>query len=126
MCTKVFQHRPQGSLTDETQLDAVVVWDWLISLPREYRFVSTRAIVCLTLHEVLHAQIWKTHWTPVKVAYLFCRYVFNSSCDATCGADAYSYWVITVVPYLLYCFVVDHSLSTCRKIYKVRRACFLP
>ncbi|KAF8346936.1 hypothetical protein F5887DRAFT_958524 [Amanita rubescens] len=63
---------------------AVVVWDWLISLPREYRF------------------IWKTHWTPVKVAYLFCRY-----------------WVITVVPYLLYCFVVDHSLSTCRKIYKI-------
>ncbi|KAF8634974.1 hypothetical protein AX15_000697 [Amanita polypyramis BW_CC] len=63
---------------------AVVVWDWIISLPREYRF------------------IWKTHWTPVKVAYLFCRY-----------------WVITVVPYLLYCFVIDHPISTCRKIYKI-------
>ncbi|KAK2461409.1 hypothetical protein APHAL10511_005872 [Amanita phalloides] len=63
---------------------AVVVWDWIISLPREYRF------------------IWKTHWTPVKVAYLFCRY-----------------WVITVVPYLLYCFVIDHPVSTCRKIYKI-------
>ncbi|KAJ7204336.1 hypothetical protein GGX14DRAFT_460036 [Mycena pura] len=62
---------------------AVVIWDWLISLPREWIFV------------------WKTHWTPVKVAYLFCRY-----------------WVIAVVPYLLYCFVMDHSLETCQKIYK--------
>lgn len=34
---------------------AVVLWDWVISLPREWRF------------------IWKTNWTPVKVAYLFCR-----------------------------------------------------
>ncbi|KAJ7823267.1 hypothetical protein B0H13DRAFT_2241520 [Mycena leptocephala] len=64
--------------------DAVVIWDWLISLPREWRFV------------------WKTHWTPVKVAYLFCRY-----------------WVIAVVPYLLYCFVMDHSLETCQTIYKI-------
>ncbi|KAJ7654841.1 hypothetical protein B0H17DRAFT_1021720 [Mycena rosella] len=63
---------------------AVVIWDWLISLPREWRFV------------------WKTHWTPVKMAYLFCRY-----------------WVIAVVPYLLYCFVMDHSLETCQRIYKI-------
>ncbi|KAH9486229.1 hypothetical protein JR316_0000293 [Psilocybe cubensis] len=64
--------------------DAVVLWDWIISLTREYRFV------------------WRTHWTPVKVAYLFCRY-----------------WVIIVVPYLLYCFVVDHSRETCERIYKI-------
>ncbi|PFH52225.1 hypothetical protein AMATHDRAFT_57149 [Amanita thiersii Skay4041] len=63
---------------------AVVIWDWIISLPREYRF------------------IWKTHWTPVKIAYLFCRY-----------------WIITVVPYLLYCFVIDHPAATCQKIYKI-------
>ncbi|KAF9270645.1 hypothetical protein L218DRAFT_969139 [Marasmius fiardii PR-910] len=63
--------------------DAVVIWDWLVSLSREWRFV------------------WKTHWTPVKVAYLFCRY-----------------WVIAVVPYLLYCFVADHSRETCEKIYR--------
>ncbi|KAJ7269400.1 hypothetical protein B0H12DRAFT_1095610 [Mycena haematopus] len=63
---------------------AVVIWDWLISLPREWRFV------------------WKTHWTPVKMAYLFCRY-----------------WVISVVPALLYCFVADHTRETCQKIYKV-------
>ncbi|KAF9074854.1 hypothetical protein BDP27DRAFT_1286950 [Rhodocollybia butyracea] len=64
--------------------DAVVIWDWLVSLPREWRFV------------------WKTHWTPVKVAYLFCRY-----------------WVIAVVPYLLYAFVSDHSVETCQKIYRI-------
>lgn len=63
---------------------AVVLWDWIISLPREWRF------------------IWKTQWTPVKLAYLFCRY-----------------WVITVVPYLLFCFVVDHSRVTCERIYKI-------
>ncbi|KAF9535594.1 hypothetical protein CPB83DRAFT_21382 [Crepidotus variabilis] len=63
---------------------AVVLWDWIISLPREYRFV------------------WRTHWTPVKVAYLFCRY-----------------WVIAVVPYLLYCFVVDHPKPVCERIYKI-------
>ncbi|KAK7465431.1 hypothetical protein VKT23_005409 [Stygiomarasmius scandens] len=63
---------------------AVVIWDWLISLPREYRF------------------IWKSQWTPVKVAYLFCRY-----------------WVILVVPYLLYAFVGDHPTETCAKIFKI-------
>jgi hypothetical protein len=31
----------------------------------------------------------------------------------------HSYWVITVVPYLLYAFVNNHSLETCQKIYKV-------
>ncbi|KAL1757277.1 hypothetical protein FB107DRAFT_259942 [Schizophyllum commune] len=64
--------------------DAVVVWDWIISLGREYRF------------------IWKTHWTPVKAAYLFCRY-----------------WVIAVVPYLLFCFVTNHTKETCERIYKI-------
>ncbi|KAI9512487.1 hypothetical protein F5148DRAFT_1162119 [Russula earlei] len=62
----------------------VVLWDWIISLPREWQY------------------IWKTSWTPVKVAYLFCRY-----------------WVISVVPYLLYAFVNNHSLETCQKIYKI-------
>ncbi|KII93599.1 hypothetical protein PLICRDRAFT_131547 [Plicaturopsis crispa FD-325 SS-3] len=63
---------------------AVVLWDWVISLPREWRF------------------IWKTHWTPVKMAYLFCRY-----------------WVIAVVPYLLFAFVVNHSLAECEKMYRI-------
>ncbi|KAF5388590.1 hypothetical protein D9757_004688 [Collybiopsis confluens] len=63
---------------------AVVIWDWLISLPREWRF------------------IWKTHWTPVKIAYLFCRY-----------------WVIAVVPYPLYVFVLNHSWETCERIYRI-------
>lgn len=63
---------------------AVVIWDWAISLPREWRF------------------IWKTHWTPVKTAYLFCRY-----------------WVIAVVPYLLYVFVTNHTEAECQKIYRI-------
>ncbi|KAI0274971.1 hypothetical protein BC834DRAFT_850543 [Gloeopeniophorella convolvens] len=63
---------------------AVVLWDWIISLPREWQY------------------IWKTSWTPVKVAYLFCRY-----------------WVISVVPYLLFAFVNNHSFEACQRIYKI-------
>ncbi|KIJ66246.1 hypothetical protein HYDPIDRAFT_86277 [Hydnomerulius pinastri MD-312] len=70
---------------------AVVVWDWIISLPREWRFACT-----------LHSYIWKTSWTPVKVAYLFCRY-----------------WVIAVVPYLLFAFVTNHTQEVCEKIFKI-------
>ncbi|KAJ7786654.1 hypothetical protein B0H16DRAFT_1756396 [Mycena metata] len=83
--------------------DAVVVWDWLISLPREWRFV------------------WKTHWTPVKMAYLFCRQValVSRSTRTHSRRAPHSYWVIAVVPYLLYSFVMDHSLEVCQKIYKI-------
>ncbi|KAJ7492307.1 hypothetical protein FB451DRAFT_1551694 [Mycena latifolia] len=48
-----------ASVLTESLSDAVVIWDWIISLPREWRFV------------------WKTHWTPVKMAYLFCRQVVH-------------------------------------------------
>ncbi|THH33401.1 hypothetical protein EUX98_g780 [Antrodiella citrinella] len=47
-------------------------------------------------------QIWKTSWTPVKIAYIFCRY-----------------WVIAVVPYLLWAFCVDHSWETCERVYRI-------
>ncbi|KAL7285619.1 hypothetical protein ACG7TL_000723 [Trametes sanguinea] len=63
---------------------AVVVWDWFFGLQREWRF------------------IWKTSWTPVKVAYLFCRY-----------------WVLAVVPYLLWAFAVNHPLETCERIFRI-------
>ncbi|KAI0800834.1 hypothetical protein C8Q74DRAFT_447854 [Fomes fomentarius] len=63
---------------------AIVVWDWFFGLQREWRF------------------IWTTNWTPVKVAYLFCRY-----------------WVLAVVPYLLYCFCADHTLEVCERIFKI-------
>ncbi|CCL98088.1 uncharacterized protein FIBRA_00082 [Fibroporia radiculosa] len=63
---------------------AVVVWDWLLALPKEWRF------------------IWKTSWTPVKVAYLFCRY-----------------WVLAVGPVLLWAFVSNHSWQTCERIYRI-------
>ncbi|KAI0684127.1 hypothetical protein BC835DRAFT_1422565 [Cytidiella melzeri] len=44
--------------------------------------------------------IWKAHWTLVKVAYLLCRY-----------------WVIAVVPYLLWAFCTNHTVEECEKIY---------
>ncbi|KAI0687163.1 hypothetical protein BC835DRAFT_1512788 [Cytidiella melzeri] len=62
----------------------IVVWDWAIALPRKYRF------------------IWKTHWTPVKVAYLLCRY-----------------WVIAAVPYFLWAFCTNHTVEECEKIYRI-------
>ncbi|KAI0685785.1 hypothetical protein BC835DRAFT_1289383, partial [Cytidiella melzeri] len=44
--------------------------------------------------------IWKVHWTLVKVVYLLCRY-----------------WVIAVVPYLLWAFCTNHTIEECEKIY---------
>ncbi|KAI0321358.1 hypothetical protein OF83DRAFT_1161859 [Amylostereum chailletii] len=75
--------RPSVSF-DLHLLDAIVLWDWIISLPREWYY------------------IWKTQWTPVKATYLFCRY-----------------WVIAVVPYLLYAFVMDHSVAACEKMFRI-------
>ncbi|KZT74948.1 hypothetical protein DAEQUDRAFT_14666 [Daedalea quercina L-15889] len=63
---------------------AVTCWDWILTFPKEWRY------------------IWKTSWTPVKVAYLFCRY-----------------WVLITVPYLLWAFVVQHPLETCEKVYRI-------
>ncbi|KIP10082.1 hypothetical protein PHLGIDRAFT_272630 [Phlebiopsis gigantea 11061_1 CR5-6] len=63
---------------------AIVLWDWALGLPREWRF------------------IWKTSWTPVKIAYLFCRY-----------------WVIAVMPYLLWAFCTNHSLEECEKVFRI-------
>ncbi|TDL21002.1 hypothetical protein BD410DRAFT_750322 [Rickenella mellea] len=63
---------------------AVVIWDWIVCLPSEWRFV------------------WKTSWTAVKLSYLFCRY-----------------WVIFVMPYVLFSFVSDHSLEYCQTHFKV-------
>ncbi|KAI0784734.1 hypothetical protein C8Q75DRAFT_778697 [Abortiporus biennis] len=63
---------------------AVAIWDWVVCLPREWRF------------------IWKTPWTTVKVSYIFCRY-----------------WVIAVIPYLLWAFCTDHDLEECEKIFQI-------
>lgn len=97
-------------------IDTVVLWDWIISLPREWQYVRAPSLTQLAHSDVL--QIWKTPWTPVKVAYLFCRSV-SSKIDPISHLSIYRYWVITVVPYLLYAFVINHSLETCQKIYKV-------
>ena len=64
-------------------------------------------------------QVWRTPWTPVKIAYLFCRQVSLHS-HSTPLIGQFSYWVIAVVPYLLYCFVVDHPLDVCQRLYQVR------
>lgn len=101
-------------------IDTVVLWDWIISLPREWKYVSpfspTSTHLCNSRSDI--SQIWKTSWTPVKVAYLFCRYVELKTSNIA-HLNIHRYWVITVVPYLLYAFVNNHSLETCQRIYKV-------
>jgi hypothetical protein len=99
-------------------LDTVVLWDWIISLPREWQYVKPFPPTHLCNSHGDISQIWKTSWTPVKVAYLFCRYVDSKPSDAA-HPNIHRYWVITVVPYLLYAFVNNHSLETCERIYKV-------
>lgn len=64
-------------------LYAVTLWDWLVSIQREYRL------------------IWKSPWSVIKVLYLLCRY-----------------WVILVVPYVLWVFTQDHTEEECWKLYK--------
>lgn len=78
--------------------------------------VHTHLLPIYIAHAMI-SQIWKTSWTPVKVAYLFCRYVGSNSSNSR--LNIHRYWVITVVPYLLYAFVINHSLETCQRIYKV-------
>jgi hypothetical protein len=101
-------------------IDTVVLWDWIISLPREWQYVNPFPPTHLCNSQGDISQIWKTSWTPVKVAYLFCRYVDSKTSNAAhLLVNIYRYWVITVVPYLLYAFVNNHSLETCQRIYKV-------
>ena len=99
-------------------IDTVVLWDWIISLPREWQYVNPFPPTHLYNSHCNISQIWKTSWTPVKVAYLFCRYVDSITSNAT-NLSIRRYWVITVVPYLLYAFVNNHTLETCQRIYKV-------
>ena len=70
-------------------------------------------------------QIWKTTWTPVKVAYLFCRCVkiVAPPISMISFTSSIRYWVIVVVPYLLYAFVTNHTQEVCEKIYKVSSHC---
>lgn len=68
-------------------------------------------------------QIWKTTWTPVKVAYLFCRCVKVVPSYSDDFTSSISYWVIVVVPYLLYAFVTNHTQEVCEKIYKASIHC---
>jgi Family of unknown function (DUF6533) len=121
MCTSIpclWKTRSVHSFLSLT--DAVVIWDWVTSLPREWRFVNSKVLTSGAFSDRRRSQIWKTHWTPVKMAYLFCRYViFCLNCITAMLKPNARYWVIAVVPYLLYSFVMDHSLETCQKIFRV-------
>src|SRR5712675_1293188 len=61
-----------GLLICTCLIDTVVLWDWIISLPREWRYVGVSPPHQVSSYGI--SQIWKTSWTPVKIAYLFCRY----------------------------------------------------
>ncbi|KAI0036362.1 hypothetical protein K488DRAFT_41313 [Vararia minispora EC-137] len=67
--------------------DAVIVWEWMISLYTEWYI------------------IWKSPWTLVKGAYLFCRY-----------------WVLITIPQTIWAIAIGHSQETCQRIYKVAPA----
>ena len=62
----------------------------------------TFQLACYILR-LTRVQIWKSRWTAAKVIYLFARY-----------------WTLVTVPYILWCFCVDHDQSTCSKVYRVR------
>ncbi|KAI0055598.1 hypothetical protein BV25DRAFT_1921699 [Artomyces pyxidatus] len=59
---------------------SVVVYDWLTSLDQEIAYIS------------------KARWSPVKGAYIFCRY-----------------WTLIVVPFLVWGCIFDHNMETCQK-----------
>lgn len=117
--TFILSKESRKTLMCAGSIDTVVLWDWIISLPREWQYVSAHSHTHLCNSYDDLSQIWKTSWTPVKVAYLFCRYVNSDSKLSDPHLNIHRYWVITVVPYLLYAFVNNHSLETCQRIYKV-------
>ncbi|KZV62244.1 hypothetical protein PENSPDRAFT_618164 [Peniophora sp. CONT] len=45
--------------------------------------------------------IWKSQWTLVKGLYIFTRY-----------------WVLLVLPWVLWCYAVDHDQNTCNHVYR--------
>ncbi|VDB87915.1 unnamed protein product [Peniophora sp. CBMAI 1063] len=63
---------------------AVCIWDWIVSIPDERRY------------------IWKAQWTVVKGLYLFTRY-----------------YVLAVMPYILWEFCTNHEWSFCSWAYKI-------
>lgn len=87
---------------DSLIIDAVCLWDWLVSLKREWHLVRLYLKLHLPPADLTtYAQIWKSKWSVIKVLYLLCRY-----------------WVLFAVPYVLWVYVEDHSLETCLKIFR--------
>jgi hypothetical protein len=107
--------------------DAVVLWDWVISLSREWRYVcaiptpfpKSGSFWLPGMEDPLDAGQICVPVLPVSIRY--------GSAQPGSNLSSYRYWVIAVVPYLLYCFAMDHSKETCLKIYRVSTFCtFLP
>ncbi|EJD52258.1 hypothetical protein AURDEDRAFT_159112 [Auricularia subglabra TFB-10046 SS5] len=80
---------------------AVVVWDWLSSLTREYRL------------------IWRKSWTPVKCIYLFCRYWARLSHLPPFASLTLVQKPVCIVPYTLWVYTVNHDIKTCNKNFIV-------
>ena len=119
--------------------DAVVLWDWIISLPREWRFVCS-SISQIYQYYWLISKIWKVtdyNFTvsPQCLSQIFRFRVHGVSwrsliCSAgnidSCIVYVRSteirfgrYWVILVVPYVLSIYLKDYTVETCLKVFKV-------
>ena len=103
--------------------DAVVVWDWALSLPREWRFVRTIS-ACLNPGPSHHLadMAYAVDTSQARVPVLP---VSRSNGDIRCHRRTRSirYWVMAVVPYLLWAFCTNHTLEECLRIFRV---CVIP
>jgi hypothetical protein len=98
--------------------DAVVVWDWLISLPREWRFVRLLPFCLFAL--LTSRSDLEDHLDARQSCIPFLSVRSRShAMSFTTLTSLNSYWVIAVVPYLLFAFVTNHTLEVCERIYKV-------
>ena len=86
---------------------------WVFRLDQEVALVSMY-ISCSYAEELLialivHLQIHPSPWTPVKVAYLFCRY-----------------YSLAIAPFHLWGLLGDHDQRTCELYYHAIYACIIP
>ncbi|KAI0322072.1 hypothetical protein OF83DRAFT_1289573 [Amylostereum chailletii] len=91
-------------MSDPAELQKLVNRAKYFIFVTQIHFCSMYAIVVwdwITSLKRERTHIWKARWTTVKGLYLFCRY-----------------WVLCIVPYLLWCFTVDHTFETCQRIFK--------
>ena len=117
MCNGVFPNFLRFSDACNDILDAVVVWDWLISLHREWQFVRLFSPFVAVADDVVPDL--EDSLDSSQDCLSFLQVGRRPVCPNDSVTYADRYWVLAMIPYLLYCFVLDHSLETCQKIYKV-------